>query len=126
MANHWVVNDQKVMIASFDDAGKASCTIGPDQMWLEVPEGVAVGNAKVSGEWPELSLVDGAADKAGPRWDAMRAARNAKLAASDWSQLSDSPLDGPTKTAWAEYRQDLRDLPAGTVDPDNVTWPAQP
>jgi len=53
----------------------------------------------------------------------LRAERDAKLAASDWTQVADSPVD---KTAWATYRQALRDLPANTADPANPTWPQEP
>lgn len=35
--------------------------------------------------------------------------RGQKLAASDWTQLPDAPLDADTKQAWADYRQTLRD-----------------
>lgn len=124
MANHWVVNDQKVMVGLFDDAGKAVNQIGPDQCYLAVPEGIAAGNCKVAGEWPNLSLVDGSADKAGPKWDALRAARSARLLACDWTQLGDQTTE--VKALWAPYRQELRDLPANTEDPDNVTWPTEP
>jgi Phage tail assembly chaperone protein len=134
MAYHWVVNkdsespDYMKMIACFDDAGKEHCSIGPDQCWLEVPEGVAKGNAKVvEDEEAEngLILVD-SLERAGPMWDALRAERNAKLLASDWTQLADSPLSGGDKTLWATYRQELRDLPDDTMDPEAVVWPEQP
>lgn len=38
----------------------------------------------------------------------LREVRDQLLAATDWTQLADSPVDG---AAWAEYRQKLRDLP---------------
>lgn len=54
----------------------------------------------------------------------IRAQRNARLLASDWTQLSDSPVD---KSAWASYRQALRNLPASIIDPrDPVVWPNEP
>ena len=59
-------------------------------------------------------------------WDKLRHQRTNKLFASDWSQLSDTPLTSSKKTAWATYRQALRDLPENTEDPKNVTWPSQP
>ena len=34
------------------------------------------------------------------------------LQQSDWTQLPDSPLTPTQKTAWATYRQQLRDMPA--------------
>jgi hypothetical protein len=48
--------------------------------------------------------------------------RNGLLAASDWTQAADSPVD---RNAWATYRQQLRDLPAHPDWP-NVTFPDPP
>lgn len=45
------------------------------------------------------------------RWAVVRKERNAALGASDWTQLADSPLDAGQKTAYATWRDDLRDLP---------------
>ena len=39
-----------------------------------------------------------------------RTTRNKLLADSDWTQMNDSPLTNEVKTAWATYRQELRDL----------------
>ena len=52
----------------------------------------------------------------------VRAARDAALTASDWTQVADAPVD---KTAWATYRQDLRDLPDAEGFP-NVDLPLSP
>ena len=41
----------------------------------------------------------------------LRSKRNALIASSDWTVLSDSPV--ANKTAWLEYRQDLRDITEG-------------
>ena len=43
----------------------------------------------------------------------LRSRRNALIASSDWTVLSDSPLSAELKTAWLEYRQDLRDITEG-------------
>lgn len=59
-------------------------------------------------------------------WERLRDERNLKLTDSDWSQLPDAPLTTAEKTKWATYRQELRDLPANTVDPKNIIWPLQP
>jgi hypothetical protein len=56
-------------------------------------------------------------------WDALRSHRDALLAASDWTVLSDSPT---STAAWKTYRQALRDLPANTTDPSNPVWPTPP
>lgn len=56
------------------------------------------------------------------QWDSVRAIRNTKLENCDWTQLSDAPVDA---TAWAAYRQELRDITTQT-DPFNITWPQEP
>lgn len=53
----------------------------------------------------------------------IRAERAALLAASDWTQLSDSPVD---KVEWAVYRQKLRDIPSQAGFPSVVEWPEVP
>lgn len=55
--------------------------------------------------------------------DELRSTRHRLLAASDWTQVPDAPVD---REAWAAYRQALRDLPANTTDPRNPDWPVQP
>jgi hypothetical protein len=49
--------------------------------------------------------------------------RNAELAACDWTQVADSTVN---KTAWAEYRQALRDLPEQNADPKKIVFPTRP
>lgn len=49
--------------------------------------------------------------------------RNRELSLCDWTQLPDSPVD---KTAWATYRQELRDLPAQNPDPKLIVFPTPP
>ena len=54
----------------------------------------------------------------------LRLKRDALLVATDWRMLAGSPGN---RDAWAEYRQQLRDLPqvfAGDVS--NVVWPNEP
>lgn len=53
----------------------------------------------------------------------IRSQRNAMLAGCDWTQLDDSPVD---KTAWATYRQELRDIPIQAGFPWEVQWPTPP
>ena len=53
----------------------------------------------------------------------MRSQRNQKLAECDWTQLSDAPVD---KTAWATYRQALRDITSQEGFPWTITWPEAP
>lgn len=56
-------------------------------------------------------------------WASVRAARDAKLLATDWTQLPDVPLQA--KEAWAAYRQALRDV-TKQPDPLKVVWPEPP
>jgi hypothetical protein len=53
----------------------------------------------------------------------IRAERNDKLAASDWTQVGDAPVD---QAAWATYRQALRDISGQEGFPWTITWPTQP
>ena len=56
----------------------------------------------------------------------LREERNKMLAESDWSQGNDSPLSDSDKTAWATYRQSLRDITDSATSLDDVTWPEKP
>ena len=53
----------------------------------------------------------------------VRGKRDSLLAACDWTQVADAPVD---QAAWSTYRQALRDLPDQAGFPDNVTWPEAP
>lgn len=52
-----------------------------------------------------------------------RLKRNQLLMDSDWTQVVDAPVD---QSAWATYRQTLRDIPQQEGFPDNITWPTPP
>jgi hypothetical protein len=74
----------------------------------------------------EIAWNNGAFDRA---IAGLRSKRNALIASSDWTVLSDSPLSAELKTAWLEYRQDLRDITEGldTVAKVNaVVFPVKP
>lgn len=53
----------------------------------------------------------------------VRAERNGLLTATDWTQVADAPVD---KTAWATYRQALRDITGQEGFPWTITWPTEP
>ena len=53
----------------------------------------------------------------------VRAQRDRLLTACDWTQVSDAPVDS---SAWATYRQSLRDVPSQNGFPHEVTWPEKP
>lgn len=56
----------------------------------------------------------------------VRAERNSRIAACDWTQLGDSPLTSTKKQEWAAYRQALRDITAQEGFPHQVEWPEAP
>jgi len=56
----------------------------------------------------------------------VRAERDSKLTATDWTQLADSQLTDEVKATWVTYRQALRDLPTASGFPHNITWPTKP
>lgn len=61
------------------------------------------------------------------RMDVLRDKRNSILASTDYTQLADfqKMLTEEQQAAWAEYRQQLRDLPQ-TVDPEAPVFPLSP
>ena len=57
----------------------------------------------------------------------LRDKRNNLLKQSDWTVLPDSPI--ADKTAWQNYRTELRDITNGLTtveDVNSVTWPTKP
>ncbi len=56
----------------------------------------------------------------------VRAVRNQKLAACDWTVLTDSPLTTAQKTEWETYRTALRDITAAEGFPNSISWPTEP
>ena len=100
--------------------------------------GVSIGNESDTSTWmvqPEseqpsaqpiidaINVNDWTQDNA---WADLRVSRNAKLDASDWTQVSDTALTPTQVDAWKVYRTALRDLPSNTVDPFNPEWPIPP
>ena len=81
--------------------------------------------------WKQVSDKMAEIDAAAPMKE-LRRQRDAKLAETDWTALSDVTLADNMKT----YRQQLRDLPAAADGKDaslasdgsleNVTWPQKP
>lgn len=82
-------------------------------------------------EWVQTWLItqasaDQIAERLAEQEELVREERNEALSECDWTQLPDSPLDAATKTAWATYRQELRDVTAQAGFPWNVIWPTAP
>jgi len=53
---------------------------------------------------------------------AVRADRNARLAATDWMASQDVTMSDE----WRTYRQALRDVPTQSGFPNTITWPTAP
>ena len=70
--------------------------------------------------WAEVQ-----AGKEPEQWVIIRAERGGKLSDSDWTVLSDVPMDSGTRGEWETYRQELRDITT-QPDPFNITWPSIP
>lgn len=86
---------------------------------------VRSGVEEVGGKWFKKYSVSELSAEARQQIDAaqagaVRSTRDQKLAATDWTQLADSAAD---KTAYAAYRQALRDIPQQPGFPWDVTWP---
>jgi hypothetical protein len=101
---------------------------GPQAQPTRYQVGFRDGVQQVSGKWyTKYSVADmeaGAiAVKDAEQAAAVRADRTKRLADSDWTQLSDAPVTG---TAWATYRQALRDITSQAGFPWTITWPDAP
>ena len=57
------------------------------------------------------------------QWQYARAERDARIAATDWTQGGDAPVD--LQLRWRPYRQALRDL-TDQPDPAAIAWPEPP
>jgi hypothetical protein len=98
----------------------------------DVPDGIRAGFAKGTVEVPLRPI--GNFDWDGLKWVELppdlealateaRSKRNQLLAASDWTQVADAPVD---QAAWATYRQALRDITAQAGFPADINWPVAP
>ena len=56
----------------------------------------------------------------------VRTDRDRKLAACDWTVLTDSPLTTAKKTEWKTYRTALRNISAAEGFPHTMEWPTEP
>lgn len=77
-------------------------------------------------ELPEIDtplVVPALAPLTPPDWAAQnRMIRNSLLSQTDWTQVPDSPLNAETKSSYATYRQQLRDM----TEFQNPVWPVPP
>jgi hypothetical protein len=101
---------------------------GPQAQPTRYQVGFRDGVEQINGKWyTKYSVSDLDAEttavKDAEQATAVRADRTKRLADSDWTQLSDAPVTG---TAWATYRQALRDITSQAGFPWTITWPDAP
>lgn len=79
-------------------------------------------------EWTQEEINARIARLTPMQWDSLRSERNDLLAKSDAYVLPDrwAAYTTAQQSAWAAYRQELRDLPENTTDPLNPVWPVAP
>lgn len=107
----WPEEDQSAPLGEFEVYGNETFTIDTNRKVVVVVRNV--------GPMPQEQIAAVEEAKA----NTIRSERNALLSASDWTQIADAPVD---KTAWATYRQALRDIPTQAGFPNNITWPVKP
>ena len=59
----------------------------------------------------------------------MRTLRDGMLADSDWTQMQDVRFNVGVQSAWATYRQSLRNVPSNNADCisiNDIVWPTPP
>jgi len=101
---------------------------GPQAQPTRYQVGFRDGVEQINGKWFTKYSVSDMDDEAKAALDAQQAKsvrndRTNRLSESDWTQLADAPVD---KTAWATYRQALRDVTTQEGFPWSVSWPVKP
>lgn len=103
--------------------------------FVEVPDDVQDGWVLADGNWSAPVVYTPSAQELADAQAALLTQQTTELAASirverdnklkecDWTQIVDSTAD---KTAWATYRQALRDVPTQAGFPWTITWPESP
>ena len=71
----------------------------------------------------EKAWADSANDRA---FAILREERDKLLDGTDWVITMHKELGTNIPSAWKDYRKALRDLPANTSDPTDITWPTKP
>lgn len=80
--------------------------------------------AEINGVWTQQWNVRAATQQeTDSQADEVRSQRNRLLYECDWTQLSDAPVNS---LDWANYRQELRDVPNQAGFPWSVVWPTPP
>lgn len=138
-----------VLEGTFEETlGMIEVNLEPDEDWIagvfdpdgwRVIDGTITAKPQKPGEWARFnpdswSWIDPRTSATAARdaevaarhaVAALRAERDRRLAASDWTQLPDNALTEGQQSTWRAYRQALRDLPE-TADPSAPEWPVSP
>ena len=85
------------------------------------PEGNVPFTAEEEAEWDAMQA-ESAASADDRKAEAVRSERDSLLSETDWMASTDVTLSD----AWRAYRQALRDIPAQSDFPNDVTWPTKP
>ena len=123
-------------IIFYDSDGNIT-RVNRQEVELVIPEGqlFLIDNSYVSPsniDWRSKKVEDG---KVVDRSDYViditqpqRELRNSLLSETDWTQITDSPLNDSKKAEWVTYRQALRDLTKHTNWPnlEESDWPQPP
>jgi hypothetical protein len=116
------VTESDVLDADGNPTGETVTTDNLQSLIAALPQGTQhtlVDEADADAWWKANQSADELATAA-------RDKRAVLLAESDWTQLPDSPLSGDARTAWATYRQALRDITDQQGFPGNIDWPVPP
>jgi hypothetical protein len=121
----WAATTEEVLEALGADVVFEGPQAQPTRYQIAFRDGVE----QVDGKWyTKYSVADMDAEaraaKDAAQAESVRADRNTKLAATDWTQGKDIPDN--VSSQWATYRQALRDVPAQAEFPWGVQWPTQP
>lgn len=119
---------QQLTEATINDLGGDVVFEGPQAQPTRYQVAFRDGVEEIEGKWYTKYSVSDMGAEAIAATDAEQAAavrtdRNKRLADSDWTQLADTPVTG---TAWATYRQALRNVTAQAGFPWEITWPDAP
>jgi len=116
----YLIDEETQTVANVIKVDPDNLPVAPDGFLYEQNAG-GKGQKLVDGEWvtPQPDPAELLATLA----IEARTKRNALLTASDWTQVADAPVD---QTAWATYRQALRDITDQVGFPEVIDWPAKP
>jgi hypothetical protein len=113
-SNEWLAANSCKKVNLFKPHDQETQVLTPSSPYVEGEWVYTVTVRSKTPEETEATIASRAAN--------VRAERDRRLSASDWTQVLDAPVD---RTAWVLYRQALRDLPEQPGFPD-VSFPLEP